>query len=111
MFDDYLQFSIRCCDELLQFLVEMEHDDNPFITANFQGDAVVTKKVVCLADLEHGTIVYSKKYNRTFIIGPKRDRWFLLCLYGETPDMEITIGVDVPAYCRNEMIATIKGGW
>jgi hypothetical protein len=111
MVDDYLQFSIRCCDELLQFLVEMEHDANPFITANFQGDAVVTKKVVCLADLEHGTIVYSKKYNRTFIVGPKRDRWFLLCLYGNTTDMEITIGIDIPSYCRDELVCTIKDNW
>jgi hypothetical protein len=111
MIYDYLEYRLNSCEELLQFLTEVEHDENPFITADFQGDAIVTKKVVCLADLNGGEIVYCKKLGRTFIIGPRRDKWFLICLYGNTKDMEITIGVDVPSYCRDEMICTIKDDW
>lgn len=108
MLDDYLMYRLHSCDELLQFLIEAESLENPFVTADFQGDPVVSKKVICLADLEHGTIVHSKKLNRTFIVGPKRDRWCLLCLYGNNTDMEISIGIDIPSYCREELICTIK---
>ena len=108
---DYCEHTANNCSELLQTLLEAEHNEHPFPGIYFQGDAIVAKKIVCLADLEGGEIIHSKEHNRTFIVGPRRDRWFLLCLYGESKDTEITIGVDVPAYCRNEMIATIKGEW
>ena len=107
--DDNSRLSELCGDDLLQFLVEAEVLENPFVTANFQGDPIVSKKVICLADLKHGTIVHSKKLSRTFIVGPERDRWCLLCLYSNNTDMDISIGIDVPSYCRNELIATIKG--
>jgi hypothetical protein len=108
---DYCEYTANNCSELLQTLLDAEICEHPFPGIYFQGDAIVAKKIVCLEDLKGGETVYSKKFNRTLIVGPRRDRWFLLCLYGETPDMEITIGIDVPAYCRNEMIATIKGEW
>lgn len=108
---NYCLYSAASCTELLDCLLEAEVGEHPFPGIYFQGDAIVAKKVVCIADLEGGETVHSKKLGRTFIAGPTRGRWFLLCLYEESKDMEITIGIDVPSYCRNEMVATIKGEW
>ena len=94
--------TLNSCDDLRDFMVS-HLDESLSGTANFQGDIVefngyaVPKEgeTIPVVNFKVGTI---NEVTNTFVVtlGKSRDEAF---------------GVELPAYVREELIATLKGEW
>ena len=83
------------CDELRDFMVQ--HFDNPLNgTTNFQGDTV---ELTGYAVPKEGEVIPVDGHDVNFTVGT----------IGKSTDE--AYGVELPAYARRELIATLKGEW
>lgn len=94
------------CDELRDFM--MYHVDDPLNgTACFQGDMVEFNGY---AVPKEGEIIPADGYGVDFTVGTVNEvtNTFVLTLGKFTDE---AYGVELPAYVREELIATLKGEW
>lgn len=93
------------CDELRDFMVQ--HFDNPLNgTSCFQGDMVEFNGYA----VPKGEVIFVASFGIYFTIGTVNEvtNTFILTL-GKFADE--AYGVELPAYVREELIATLKGEW
>ena len=98
--------SFNNCDELRDFMIH--HFDDPLNdTAFFQGDVV---EFDGYAVPEKGEVIPMDSYGVNFTVGTinRGTKTFVLTL-GESTDE--AFGVELPAYVREELIATLQGEW
>ena len=94
------------CDELRDFM--MYHVDDPLNgTACFQGDMVEFNGY---AVPKEGEVIPADGYGVDFTVGTVNEvtNTFVLTLGKFTDE---AYGVELPAYVREELIATLKGEW
>lgn len=98
--------NLNSCDELKDFM--MYHFDDPLNgTADFQGDVV---ELDGYAVPKEGEVIPVDSYGINFTVGTVNEvtNTFVLTL-GKFADE--AFGVELPAYVREELIATLKGEW
>lgn len=98
--------SFNNCDELRDFM--MYHFDNPLNgTAFFQGDMV---EFDGYAVPKKGEVIHIDSYDVNFTVGTINGgtKTFVLTLGKFTDE---AFGVELPAYVREELIATLQGEW
>lgn len=98
--------NLNSCDELRDFM--MYHFDDPLNgTADFQGDMV---EFDGYAVPKEGEVIPMDGYGVNFTVGTVNEvtNTFVLTL-GKFADE--AFGVELPAYVREELIATLKGEW
>lgn len=98
--------NLNNCDELRDFMIY--HFDDPLNgTANFQGDVV---EFDGYAVPKEGEVIPMDGYGVNFTVGTVNEvtNTFVLTL-GKFADE--AYGVELPAYVREELIATLKGEW
>ena len=98
--------NLNSCDELRDFMIY--HFDEPLsVIANFQGDVV---EFDGYAVPKEGEVIPVDSYGVNFTVGTVNEvtNTFVLTL-GKFADE--AFGVELPAYVREELIATLKGEW
>lgn len=98
--------SLNSCDELRDFMIQ--HFDNPLNgTTNFQGDTV---ELTGYAIPKEGEVIPVDGHDVNFTVGTINEvtNTFVLTLGKSTDE---AYGVELPAYARRELIATLKGEW
>lgn len=98
--------NLNSCDELKDFM--MYHFDDPLNgTADFQGDMV---EFDGYGVPKEGEVIPMDGYGINFTVGTVNEvtNTFVLTL-GKFADE--AFGVELPAYVREELIATLKGEW
>lgn len=98
--------TLNSCDELRDFMIY--NVDNPLNgTACFQGDMVEFNGY---AVPKEGEVIPVYRYNEYFTVGTVNEvtNTFVFTL-GKFADE--AYGVELPAYVREELIATLKGEW
>lgn len=94
------------CDKLRDFM--LSHLDEPLcVIANFQGDMV---EFDGYAVPKKGEVIPVDNYDVNFTVGTTNEvtKTFVLTL-GKFDDE--AFGVELPAYVREELIATLQGEW
>ena len=97
---------LSSCDDLKTFMLS-HLDESLSGTANFQGDIVEFNGY---AVPKEGEIIPVDGYDVNFTVGTVNEvtNTFVLTL-GKFADEDF--GVELPAYVRRELIATLKGEW
>lgn len=98
--------NLNSCDDLKTFM--LSHLYEPISgTANFQGDVV---EFGGYAIPKKGEVIPVDDYDVNFTVGTINEvtKTFVLTL-SDVPDEGY--GVELPAYVREELIATLKGDW
>ena len=94
------------CDELRDFM--LSHLDEPLsIIADFQGDMI---EFDGYAVPKKGEVIHMDSYDADFTVGTVNEvtKTFVLTLGKFTDE---ACGVELPAYVREELIATLQGEW
>lgn len=94
------------CDELRDFM--LSHLDEPLsIIADFQGDMI---EFDGYAVPKKGEVIHMDSYDADFTVGTINEvtKTFVLTLGKFTDE---ACGVELPAYVREELIATLQGEW
>ena len=98
--------NLNNCDELRDFMIH--HFDDPLNdTAFFQGDVV---EFDGYAVPKKGEVIPVDGYDVNFTVGTVNEvtNTFVLTLGKSTDE---ALGVELPAYVREELIATLQGEW
>ena len=98
--------NLNSCDELKDFM--MYHFDDPLNgTADFQGDMV---EFDGYAVPKEGEVIPVDGYDVNFTVGTINGgtKTTVLTLGKSTDE---ALGVELPAYVREELIATLQGEW
>ncbi len=100
------------CDELIKFLID--NHDNPICgNASFQGDSIDINGYAHPREISE-CVPLSENSMEFFIIGEVNEvtNTFVLVITDNATDYpDEDYGVELPAYVRDELIATLKGEW
>lgn len=98
--------NLNSCDELKDFMLS-HLDESLSGTADFQGDLV---EFDGYAVPKKGEIIPVNGYDVNFTVGTINEvtKTFVLTLGKFTDE---ALGVELPAYVREELIATLQGEW
>ena len=98
------------CEELIEFLIE--HYDHPYRgVVLFQGDVTEVDGFCVALSLDSEVVVDAKHKGFAFIISPWRDDEIQLSIFREKGNMDQRPAAILPAYVKDELIATITGRW
>lgn len=98
------------CSEVLDFLYKCYSHPTDDRYGIFQGDKV---RIKGLYPEDLGVLCINSKYPDTiFLVGEiKLDGLFPVYIFKNGCNMDQTLGILLPGYSRDEMIATAKGEW
>ena len=98
--------NLNSCDELRDFMM-YHFDESLSVIANFQGDMV---EFDGYAVPKKGEVIHVDDYDVNFTVGTinRGTNTFVLTL-GKFADE--ALGVELPAYVREELIATLQEEW
>ena len=98
------------CEELIEFLIE--HYDHPYRgVVLFQGDVAEVDGFCVNLSLDSVLVVDAKHPGYAFIISPWRGNWIQLSIFKGFGNMDQRPAAIIPAYVKDELIATITGRW
>lgn len=97
--------TLNSCDDLKAFMLS-HLGEYLSGTANFQGDVVEFNGY---AVPKEGDIIPVDGYDVTFTVGTVEVTNTFVLTLGKSYDEDF--GVELPAYVREELIATLKGEW
>lgn len=99
------------CDELIQFLID--HYDDPYRGDDvcFQGDMIDIDGFCVRLSLDSELVVDAKHPGYAFIISPWSSDRIQVSIFRGSGNMDQRPSALIPAYVKDELIATIKGEW
>lgn len=98
------------CDELVNFMVE--NYDHPYIgEASFQGDRVIFDGLMPNISVDTIIVASAKHPRAVFLVSPWHDGEIELSIITGKGNLDQKPGAILPAYVKDELIATIRGEW
>lgn len=107
------EIMLNGCEDVLEFLhnsCDSYKDSKRLYNAFFEGDHIRVESM----EPEYGNICWgNKKYpDSVFFVGKiEFDGYFPVFCFKNGGVIDTALGVLLPAYCREELIATAKGDW
>lgn len=109
--DLFLPWNLNSCDELIEFMIE--HYERPYRGNDicFQGDFIEIDGFCVNLTLDSILAVDAKHPGYAFIVPPWRGNWIQLSIFKGFGNMDQRPAAIIPAYVKDELIATITGRW
>lgn len=109
--DMILPWNLNSCDELIEFMIE--HYEHPYRGNDvcFQGDFIEFDGFCVNLTLDSILAIDAKHPGYAFIISPWRGNWIQLSVFKGFGNMDQRPAAIIPAYVKDELIATITGRW
>lgn len=97
------------CDTLIDFMVETY--DRPYIgEAYFQGDKILIDGLMPNVEVDTVAVASAKHPGVIFLVSPWSDKIELSIIIGKG-NLDQKPSAILPAYVKDELIATIEGKW
>lgn len=105
----FLPWNLNSCDELIEFMIE--NYEHPYRGNDicFQGDFIEIDGFCVNLTLDSILAVDAKHPGYAFIISPWKDNWIQLSIFKGFGNMDQRPAAIIPAYVKDELIATITG--
>lgn len=115
--DDGAFYECHNCNELVDTMIRCSEHYIQCGLIDFQGDELLCEGIAPHhLDVMNGEFILCKDkpehFGYVFLVGPVVENKFDLFLFGSRFYIDQTTGIaEIPAYVREELIATISGEW